>query len=451
MSTHPPAGEAATDGILIVRPSQTVRVDPHLHSSLKKYDWRLLGGRIVAVEENRFFDLLRTVAGAPGWTCDRLGDCRRSNLRPAVSKVVGSPPTAASPPTPQPFLAEPPTPLGAVDFVAWHARDQRCTVAVDSLATAGSVLVLSHWANLETPARWRRDVATESVFEYLEQDGVLPSRLVTTDHFDADGALATFALAQPETAWRHRHLLMEAARYGDFRRSDDPQAIKVAAVCEGIRRALGERMITPTNAASRRKLLAACLRAVLTELPAALRNMRTFRWLWEVECAHISATEAEINRGGIRLVEVDRTLDLAVWEVDRPYPGWARLPSSIPIYAGWSQAPFHARCGSLNLLILGGRQATIRQRYEGWARLESQPAGMRTDLVILGTILSTDSKIVVDDTAAAPWHLTPSLGLVVLQKHRRWAIKRLKQAWKCTPVGWHAHANRLLPVYGTSG
>lgn len=50
-------------------------------------------------------------------------------------------------------------------------------VSIDSLDNKGTVLTLSHWSSNATPARWKADLSTESVFKDIEaSSGRLPCR-----------------------------------------------------------------------------------------------------------------------------------------------------------------------------------------------------------------------------------------------------------------------------------
>ncbi len=431
---------------LFVRDSAPVLVDRALFPTLSAFDWRLLGGRIMAVEGNRFLDLLASVAGGPGWRCAAEGDCRRARLR----KAGPAPLRTESEPLPLPgtIANDPPVHLGAVDFVPWHTRDPRPTVAIDTLATEGTALVLSHWANQETPASYRADLATESVFAFLDAGAELPSRLLTTDHFDADGALAVFAFAEPDLAMRHRRLLVEAARYGDFRDTACLEGIRLAAVCEGLRRLFVKNVEAPSDSVSRGRVLAACFEAVLSELPRVLRNPAAYGDLWQSEEAHIRATEAEIAQG--RLVQlVDPDGDGPVtWIAQRPCPDAGSLPAGTPTYAGWSPQPFHARSRALDVLVLCGHEGTIHQRYESWARLQSRPTAKRADLTAVAAELEIDALKVIDRQKRAPWLLSPHVSFTFDGMSREQAAERVRHALAEAPLGWLPHATSLLPVYG---
>lgn len=89
---------------------------------------------------------------------------------------------------------------------------------------AGAALDLTHWRGNKTPESLYADTSTEIALNFLRRGapGKPAGPLVVNNHFDSDGALAVWALLNPEEALRHEQLLIEAASAGDF--NEWPQA-----------------------------------------------------------------------------------------------------------------------------------------------------------------------------------------------------------------------------------
>ena len=53
-------------------------------------------------------------------------------------------------------------------FVPYHELDGRPNVVVDGSPTTGTVLCLSHWPGIASPAEFRADLSAQMAFAYLE-------------------------------------------------------------------------------------------------------------------------------------------------------------------------------------------------------------------------------------------------------------------------------------------
>ena len=88
---------------------------------------------------------------------------------------------------------------------------------MDGSPTDGTLLCLSHWPGIGSPARFAADLSAEMAFSYLEAFDQHPgAAAVSNNHFDQDGLVGVFALASPADALTRRDLLVEVARAGDF-------------------------------------------------------------------------------------------------------------------------------------------------------------------------------------------------------------------------------------------
>lgn len=211
-----------------------------------------LGGRVGVLIDNRFIDLAAWLGGLGAKTGDDTTDYRRSNiLVPSVTleNEAAGPllewqdnPIQDRPLVPLP--EESPTVEtghtlslreGGVQYVDYEKSRSMPNIAVDSIANEGTVFTLSHWPNNDTPPSLKTDLSAKSVFIYLETaEGINNNCAVTTEHFDLDGLVSAYAFMNFNRAFAHRQLLIEVAAYGDFRRTRDETALKIAISLEAI-------------------------------------------------------------------------------------------------------------------------------------------------------------------------------------------------------------------------
>ena len=124
----------------------------------------------------------------------------------------------------------------ALPYVPVEELKGRPHVLVDGAARPGSVLTLSHWPQSPTPPALARDLSAQIVFAFLHAtrgevapgDGapgrggrgrsggvgirsaiaaVSRAEAVTNDHFDEDGVVSVFSMAEPDVALRHEGCL----------------------------------------------------------------------------------------------------------------------------------------------------------------------------------------------------------------------------------------------------
>jgi hypothetical protein len=112
-------------------------------------------------------------------------------------------------------------------FVSFGARAPEGAAACDGLVP-GAILDLSHWEKNATPTDLKRDTSVEIALEFARRGERV--QLAVNNHFDADGALAVYALLRSEIALAHAPLLVAAAQAGDFDEwPDDERGLRLEA------------------------------------------------------------------------------------------------------------------------------------------------------------------------------------------------------------------------------
>jgi hypothetical protein len=233
-------------------------------------------------------------------------------------------------------------------------------VVVDGAPNACTVLTLSHWPGTECPPELRADLSAEMAFRYLDEGGHRhgDAEVVTNNHFDEDGLVSVFALSEPEEAQRQRALLVDVARAGDFAWFRDRRAARMSMVI---------------TAHASRLDTASAYREMLPLLPRLAGELDAFGDLWADEDALLSASEAAIATGRVR-VEERPELDLAI--VTAP-PGPQPHPMAV-----------HNVTGCFRILRIQGRRYELAYRYETWVQYQSRRPPPRVDLTGLAQRLS---------------------------------------------------------------
>lgn len=251
---------------------------------------------------------------------------------------------------------------------------------MDGAPLRSTVLTLSHWPNNATPSALKRDTSTDTVFAYLDSPRQHSRiRLATNNHFDEDGLFSMFALSAPATALRHRELLIDASRAGDFGVYRRREAARLCFVIE----AHADPGLSPLPASVFRgteaERVAALYQRMLALLPRVLTNLDDYRRFWRRQDEHLAQSEALIA-GGRVAIEEEPELDLAI----------VRIPDDLPARTVWrylrrEQAVIHpyaiqsaTRAG--RLLRLQGRRIEFQYRYESWLQIVSRRPAPRVDL-----------------------------------------------------------------------
>lgn len=259
-------------------------------------------------------------------------------------------------------------------------------VVVDGSPTDGTLLCLSHWPGIASPARFAADLSAEMAFSYLEAFDHHPgAEAVSNNHFDQDGLVGVFALASPADALARRALLVEVARAGDFADTASVEAARISMVLSAYAdpaRSPLERLPEDYDT------LTALLYGELVErLPDLCDRIESYRALWGDEDATLSASEAALASGAVTIAEVP-DVDLAVIHVAASAPASGGHRFGGQWVSGLHPIAVHAatRCGAL--LTMRGSHYELAYRYESWVQFRSRPVRARVDLAPLAVRLN---------------------------------------------------------------
>ena len=103
--------------------------------------------------------------------------------------------------------------------------------------TVEGALHLSHWEGNRTPEELRADTSTEIALNFAEwprrEEWARGVRIVTNNHFDADGVLSVWSVLNGERALDLRSELVSAAEAGDFSEFPNENAVRVSILLQG--------------------------------------------------------------------------------------------------------------------------------------------------------------------------------------------------------------------------
>jgi hypothetical protein len=291
-----------------------------------------------------------------------------------------------------------------VRFIAYREARAQPNIVVDGAPLPSTVLTLSHWPNNQSPPALQRDTSTATVFAYLDDPAPYPTaNYVTNNHFDEDGLFSAFALCDPETALRHRELLVSASFAGDFGVVRDRDAARLCFAIESLTDPATSTLPAATFTALDRP--AALYGALLQVLPDLLLRLPASPGLWTDQDAHLAESRQLLADATVTLEE-HPVLDLAV----------VRIPASLPAsrarrYLRDEQAAIHpfaintATAASRVLRVQGDRYE-FQYRYESWVRLATRRVPLRVDLRPLAAALNeregADRWVAEDPNDIAP-------------------------------------------------
>lgn len=305
-------------------------------------------------------------------------------------------------------------PDGPLRYAAYHRLGGEPNVVVDGSPTEATVLTLSHWPKTPCPAGLEGDLSAQMAFAYLDRlnrtdptDLHGEARLVSNNHFDQDGLVSVFALISPREALARRDLLIDLAGAGDFATYTSRTAARismtVSAFADPDRSPIGP---APGDYNDWTALL-------YEEVPGRLADIcdhpDTYRELWAEEDAELSAAEAAIASGAVR-IEEEPHLDLTIVTAgdDAPRNGGHRFGGQR--VTGLHPMAVHNATARLATLFVTGQHYEFCYRYESWVQYRSRLPRPRVDLTPLAdelTELEPHGRWVFDGVGA----LTPRLRL----------------------------------------
>ncbi|MGA3216886.1 MAG: DUF6687 family protein [Acidimicrobiales bacterium] len=299
----------------------------------------------------------------------------------------------------------------ALGYLPVEELEGRPHVLVDGAARAGSVLTLSHWPQSPTPPALVRDLSAQIVFAFLHAfEGRLAlgapathrgqqrrsgveikaalaaferAQVVTNDHFDEDGVVSVFAMADPETALSHEELLVDVASCGDFGVVRSRQAARIAFAIGPIA-AAAEAAELSLVAERPGSWSGPRYRAVLERLVELIEHTEAFRSYWAEQDAVLVSSEEDLSNGSVVIEEVGE-VDLAVVRRLRgTAPPGSVAAGAVPL----SAVALHSATPASRVLAFNGGRCELYLRYESWVRYVSRQVPRRPDLAPLAAQLS---------------------------------------------------------------
>jgi len=296
-------------------------------------------------------------------------------------------------------------------FVPYSELGDTPNVVVDGARNAHTVLALSHWPKSGSPSHLRADTSVEMVFRWLERrDPVVKAEVVSNDHFDEDGLIGVFATIDPTFALRHRELLEDAARAGDFGTYRHRDAARIAFVVS----AFADRETSPLDRAvfsgSYPSVAAGLYQQLLPRLPEMVSSIDRFASFYEREEALLTESERALASGEIR-IEERPAVDLAIVHIPEKSRGERVHRFTQARNAVCHPMAIHNATERFRLLLVQGRTYEVQFRYETWVQYATRRPLQRVDLAPFAETMSAE------ESAGARWkfdgvdRITPRLHL----------------------------------------
>jgi hypothetical protein len=286
--------------------------------------------------------------------------------------------------------------------------DGAANVVVDGSPGPGTVLTLSHWPGSPTIAGISDDLSAQMAFHYLAApDRHGRAELVSNNHFDQDGLAGLFALSRPSEAVPRRKLLIDLAAAGDFGTYRDRTAARLSMAIAAYADPARSPLELEDDYHDR---CAQLYTELLGRLPELCDRPEGCRELWAEEDAELSAGEAAIAAGAVRIEEVPE-LDLAVVTVLGPAPDRGGHRFAHHWAHGLHPMAVNNATQRSAVLEVRDRHYQLTYRYEGWVQYRSRPIRRRVDLTPLADELSRDEPGQARWCFDGPGHLAPRLRL----------------------------------------
>lgn len=301
-------------------------------------------------------------------------------------------------------------------------------VVVDGAPSPSTVLALSHWPGIAAPPGLAADLSAQMVFRYLDAgaDRHAPAEAVSNNHFDQDGLVSVFALVDPDAARRRRDLLVDVAAAGDFATYRFRDAARLSMVIA----AFADRDDPYLE--------------LLPRLASMADDVDAHRDLWAEEDAVLTASEAAIADGRVRIDE-EPELDLAVVWVEGSAPSGGGHRFGRHRAEGLHPMAVNNATGCFRVVQVRGRRYELTYRYESWVQYRSRRPLPRVDLTPLAEELTSR------ETDGASWRfegvdaIAPVLRLTDPQAESsldpEQVLALLRSALRTQPPAWDPYGD----------
>lgn len=290
--------------------------------------------------------------------------------------------------------------MSSLRYAGYERSAGEANVVVDGSPNVATVLVLSHWPGMSSPAGVEADTSCEMVLRYLDHGADLhgDALIVTNNHFDQDGLAGVYALTDPEDGMCRRARLEALAAAGDFGVAPDRSSARISMAVSALADPETSPLTLPDDYDEACVVLYDYALAIL---PLWLDDPDRCRDLWADEDRELDAAEAALAAGAVRIDE-HREIDLAV--VTLPAKGRSsghRFAGRR--FGGIHPMALHAATDRSVLLVIDPAEGRHRLtcRYESWVQFRSRPIRPRPDLGPLA------ERLAAEEPGGATWWATP--------------------------------------------
>jgi len=275
-------------------------------------------------------------------------------------------------------------------FVPYEELAGTPNVVVDGSPTDGTLLCLTHWPGIASPAEFRADLSAQMAFAYLGAYNLHdPATAVSNNHFDQDGLVSIYALTRPDAALARQGLLVDIARAGDFATFEHRDAARISMVLSAY--ATPGRSPIADLATDYGAKTSQLYQDLLVRFDEICDHPDRYRSLWEEEDATLTASEAALTTSRVTLDEVE-DIDLAVFtlpEIGR-WSGGSRFAGQWK--TGLHPMALYNATDRFAVLTIRGQSYEFTYRYESWVQYRSKRPRPRTDLGPLAERLNAEES-----------------------------------------------------------
>jgi hypothetical protein len=277
-----------------------------------------------------------------------------------------------------------------LDFAPYDELGGIPNVVVDGSPTDGTLLCLTHWPGIASPAEFRADLSAQMAFAYLGAYNLHhPASVVSNNHFDQDGLVSMYALTRPDEALARQDLLVDIARAGDFATFGHRDAARISMVLSAY--ATPGKSPIADLATDYGAMTAQLYQDLLVRFDEICDHPERYRSLWEEEDATLTESEAALTTGTVTLDEVE-DIDLAVFTVPDKgkWTGGSRFAGQWK--AGLHPMALYNATDRFAVLTIQARRYEFTYRYETWVQYRSKRPRPRRDLGPLAERLNAEES-----------------------------------------------------------
>ncbi|CAN5571084.1 hypothetical protein BH10CYA1_BH10CYA1_21420 [soil metagenome] len=271
-----------------------------------------------------------------------------------------------------------------MQYLSYQQSEQVPNIIVDGASNAGTELELSHWPNSTTPEPLKADLSAEIVFNYLANpEFKVTAKVVSNDHFDADGLVGIYTLLHPDDAEDLKEMLIDIAGAGDFNVYRDREAARVSFILD----AWQNPKLSPLKASIFAQAYPSVANILYEELlPRFARIIEKVGYLekyWKAQDDLLEDSEQALRKRHFKLTELPE-LDLAIVAMPDANVGPSQSIHRMAI---------HNQTNCMRILLMQETNFELYFRYETWVEYQSRQTSPRIDLQDLAGSLSKQESM----------------------------------------------------------